>query len=50
MKNPTNRNLRNAVLLTALITMIIMLALLDPSCRPHDDPHRTGLPHSVNPN
>jgi hypothetical protein len=34
MKTLTPRDLRNAVLLTALITAVVMLALLDPSCRP----------------
>ncbi|MCX6956251.1 MAG: hypothetical protein NTV51_29305 [Verrucomicrobia bacterium] len=33
MKPPTPRDLRNAVMLAVLLTVIATLALIDPSCR-----------------
>jgi hypothetical protein len=41
MKTYTPRELRSAIVLAVLLTVIVMLALMDPSCQP-----RTGLPQS----
>ncbi|MBL9203757.1 MAG: hypothetical protein JNN01_01630 [Opitutaceae bacterium] len=40
MKNPSPRDLRNAVVISVLLTAIVVLALFDPSCRrdPNTDP------------
>ena len=32
MNQPTNRDVRNAVILAVLVTAVVMLALFDPSC------------------
>jgi len=44
MKDPTPRDLRNAVVITVIVTAIVMMALLDPSCR-----SRVGLPSQEGP-
>lgn len=46
MKTLTPRDLRNAIVLTALLTTVAILALMDPSCRPATPtkPMRTTAP------
>jgi len=41
MKNPTPRDLRNAVVLAVIVTAVVVLALIDPSCR-HNDADSPG--------
>ncbi|MDB6093120.1 MAG: hypothetical protein JWM32_682 [Verrucomicrobia bacterium] len=47
MKNPTKRDVRNAVILAVVTTAIAMLALLDPSCHPLHKP--AGVSRSIAP-
>ena len=42
MKQPTPRDVRNAVVLAVLVTMIVMCALFDPSCQRQTDAFRWG--------
>ena len=49
MKTYTPRELRSAVLLAVVITMTVMLALLDPSCRHNVDSYRLGWGRSISP-
>jgi hypothetical protein len=37
MKQPTHQDVRNAVALAVVVTVIVMLALFDPSCQPRTD-------------
>lgn len=47
--NPTPRDLRNAVLVTIVVTAVVTLALFDPSCRRKQDVPVSGPTHSVAP-
>lgn len=49
MKTYTPREMRSAVLLAVLITMTVMLALLDPSCRRNIDSYQGGWGRSISP-
>lgn len=49
MRNPTPRDVRRAVLLTAFVTAIVTIALLDPSCRRQDPPDHAGPTRSLSP-
>ena len=44
MRRYSPRELRLAIALTALLTALAMLALLDPACRPRDDAAPTHGP------
>lgn len=47
--NPTPRDLRTAVLVTIVVTAVVTLALVDPSCGRRQDMPATGPSHSIAP-
>lgn len=47
--NPTPRDLRNAVLVAIVVTAVVTLALVDPSCRRNEEAPVSGPTHSVAP-
>lgn len=47
--NPTPRDLRNAVLVAVVVTAVVTLALVDPSCRRRPDAPVTGPTRSIAP-
>lgn len=49
MRSYTPREVRNAVLLAVLLTVLAMVALLDPSCRPRPDIPHSGPTRSLAP-
>ena len=49
MKNPTPRDVRNAVFIAVVLTATAVLALLDPSCRRFNPSEKPGPTRSLAP-
>lgn len=49
MKQPTPKDVRHAVILAVIITVVVMFALFDPSCQPREPESHPGPSRSIAP-